>query len=67
MPGEVDDHDDVYKDVDAMVMLIDGNVDDDGQFDGDVFYVVGKFMLMLCWLTTQLFTHVPGSTRRCQL
>ena len=34
---EVDDHDDVYKDVDGMVMLIDGNVDDDGQFDGDVF------------------------------
>ena len=59
MPGEVVD---VDVDVDG-----DCDVVDDGQFDGDVFYVVGKFMLMLCWLTTQLFTHVPGSTRRCQL
>ena len=25
-----------------------------------------KFVLMLCWLTTQLCTHGPGSTRICQ-
>ena len=30
------------------------------------FMLLVKFMLMLCWLTTQLCTHVPGSTRLCQ-
>ena len=57
MPGE-----DVDVDGD---LDVDGNVDDD--VDGDVSYVVGEFMLMLCWLMTRLCTRVPGNTGPCQV
>ena len=30
------------------------------------FMLLVNFVLMLCWLTTQLCAHAPGSTRLCQ-